>query len=163
LPAINKEDFNLPIYEFACAEHGRFDDLVPMGQLTHACPQCSQQSVKLVSMPAKTATLWNSRWNEGLASTGFHSYSVGGQVCDKRQEEEIMKKRGFINEKDLGGDSWHETKSQAIIDDKNKLEADAARYRANLVKFDGDKVLAVSETFKAKDMLAEAEAHDSAV
>jgi hypothetical protein len=134
-----------------------------MGQLTHACPQCSQQSVKLVSMPAKTATLWNSRWNEGLASTGFHSYSVGGQVCDKRQEEEIMKSRGFINEKDLGGDSWHSSKSQAIIDDKNKLEADAARYRANLVKFDGDKALAVSETFPAKQMLAEAEAHDSAV
>lgn len=153
----------MPIYEFCCAEHGRFDDLVPMGQMTHACPQCSQQSVKLVSMPAKTATLWNSRWNEGLASTGFHSYSAGQQVCDKRQEEEIMRKRGFINEKDLGGDSWHETKSQAIIDDKNKLEADAARYRANLVKFDGDKVLAVSETFKAKDMLAEAEAHDSTV
>ena len=153
----------MPIYEFCCAEHGRFDDLVPMGQQTHACPKCSQQSVKLISMPAKTATLWNSRWNEGLASTGFHSYSVGGQVCDKRQEEEIMRKRGFINEKDLGGDSWHETKSQAILDDRDKLEADAARYRANLVKFDGDKALAVSETFKAKDMLAEAEAHDSAV
>jgi hypothetical protein len=114
-------------------------------------------------MPAKTATLWNSRWNEGLASTGFHSYSVGGQVCDKRQEEEIMKSRGFINEKDLGGESWHCSKSQAIKDDQAKLEADAARYRANLVKFDGDKALAVSETFPAKQMLAEAEAHDSTV
>ena len=95
----------MPIYEFACTEHGRFDDLVPMGQMTHACPQCSQQSVKLVSMPAKTATLWNSRWNEGLSSTGFHSYSVGGQVCDKRQEEEIMKKRGFISEQ-IQINSW---------------------------------------------------------
>lgn len=153
----------MPIYEYCCVEHGRFDDLVPMGQQTHACPKCSQQSVKLISMPAKTATLWCSRWNEGLASTGFHSYSVGGQVCDKRQEEEIMKSRGFINESDLGGESWHCSKSQAIKDDAAKLEADAARYRANLAKFDGDKALAVSETFPAKEMLAQAGAHDSAV
>ena len=153
----------IPIYEFACYQHGRFEDLVPMSQTSLPCPKCSQPGVKLISMPAKTATLWNARWNEGLASTGFHSYSAGQQVCDKRQEEEIMKSRGFINEKDLGGDSWHASKSQAIIDDKNKLETDAARYRANLVKFDGDKALAVSETFPAKQMLAEAEAHDNTI
>jgi len=151
----------IPIYEFCCEEHGRFDDLVPMGQMTHACPQCSQQSVKLVSMPAKTATLWNSRWNEGLSNTGFFSYSAGQQVCDKRQEEQIMNKKGFINEKDLGGDSWHASKSQAIKDDQSKLEADAARYRTNLKKFDGDKVKAVEETFPAKQMLEEAAIHDA--
>ena len=116
----------------------------------------------MISMPAKTATLWNARWNEGLSNTGFFSYSAGQQVCDKRQEEEIMRKRGFINEKDLGGDAWNDSKSQSIKDDAAKLEADAARYRSNLAKFGGDKVKAVEETFPAKLMLAEAAAHDAA-
>ena len=133
-----------------------------MDQPTLPCPKCSQPGVKLISMPAKTATLWNARWNEGLSNTGFFSYSAGQQVCDKRQEEEIMRKRGFINEKDLGGDAWNDSKSQSIKDDAAKLEADAARYRSNLAKFGGDKVKAVEETFPAKQMLAEAAAHDAA-
>lgn len=73
-----------------------------------------------------------------------------------------MRKRGYINEKDLGGDSFYESKMQSIKDDAQKLEADAARYRSNLKEFGGDKVRAVTETWNAKDMLAEAAAHDAA-
>jgi hypothetical protein len=36
-------------------------------------------------------------------------------------------------------------------------------YRANLAKFDGDKVRAVSETFPAHAMLEQAAAHDAAI
>jgi hypothetical protein len=134
-----------------------------MSQDSLPCPKCSQPGVKLVSMPAKTASLWNARWNEGLSNTGFYSISAGQQVCDKRQEEQIMNSRGYINEKDLGGDGFNDTKHQSIKDDVAKLEADAARYRSNLAKFEGDKVRAVSETFPAKQMLAEAAAHDSTI
>lgn len=151
----------IPIYEFCCAEHGRFEDLVPMDQPTLPCPKCSQPGVKLVSMPAKTATLWNSRWNEGLSNTGFFSYSAGQQVCDKRQEEEIMRKRGFINERDLGGESFYESYTSTKRDEMKQMDATAQTYRDNLKKFDGDKVKAVTETFPAHEMLEQAAVHDA--
>lgn len=133
-----------------------------MSQPTLPCPACGEPGVKLVSMPAKTATLWNARWNEGLSNTGFFSPSVGGQVCDKRQEEEIMRKRGYINEKDLGGDSFYEGYTTSKKDELRELDRTSQTYRDNLKKYDGDKVRAVTETFPAAEMLKQAHEHDAA-
>jgi hypothetical protein len=82
-------------------------------------------------------------------------------VGNKREEEQIMRSRGYINEKDLGGDNFYNDYMTKQKNDRDGLDAMSKSYRDNLAKFDGDKVRAVSETFPAKQMLAEAAAHDA--
>lgn len=72
-----------------------------------------------------------------------------------------MKSRGFINERELGGDAFYEKYTSDKAAERKQLDDTAAAYRSNLKKFDGDKVKAVTETFPAHEMLKQAEAHDA--
>lgn len=150
----------MPIYDAVCPEHGKFEVLAKW-DATILCKQCGAESKRMVSVPAKTATLWNSGWNSGLSNNGFFSYSAGQQVSNKREEEKIMRSRGYVNEKDLGGNDFYESYTESKKEENRKLDAEAARYRDNLAKFDGDKVRAVTETWNAKDMLKQAAEHDA--
>lgn len=152
----------MPLRDFRCPQHGKFEDLVAYAVTDMPCPQCSQMSKVLLSAPARTGTLWNAGWNSGLSNNGFYSYSAGQQVSSKREEETIMHSRGFINEKDLGGDSFYDKYMNDAKADRDKLDATAAAYRRNLKAFEGDKVRAVSETFPAHEMLEQAAAYDAA-
>jgi len=152
----------MPLRDFHCDEHGVFEDLVHYSVTDMPCPKCSQLSKVKLSAPARTATLWNSGWNAGLSNNGFYSYSAGRQVSSKREEETIMNSRGYVNEKDLGGESFYDGYMNKAQTDREHLDAEAARYRGNLAQFDGDKVRAVTETWNAKDMLEQAAAHDAA-
>lgn len=106
--------------------------------------------------------LWGTDWRAGLGGSGFYSASVGGHVTDKRAEESIMRSRGFVNEKDLGGDAFYERQMSRIHDDRKAADDVARTYTDNLKRFDGDKVRAVTETFPAHSMLEQAHAHDQA-
>jgi len=152
----------MPLRDFRCPQHGKFEDLVAYAVTELPCPQCSGMSKVLLSAPARTGTLWNAGWNAGLGSNGFYSYSAGHRVADKREEEKIMNSRGFVNEKDLGGDAFYDQYMNDARADRDKLDATAAAYRSNLKAFGGDKVRAVSETFPAHEMLEQAAAHDAA-
>jgi putative FmdB family regulatory protein len=152
----------MPLYDVRCEEHGRFEVLAKWDEAV-ACRTCGAACHRLMSAPARTATLWNAGWNSGLSNNGFYSYSAGQKVSDKREEETIMRSRGFVNEKDLGGDSFYDQYMNDAKADRDGLDAEAARYRGNLQKFDGDKVRAVTETWNAKDMLEQAAAHDAAI
>jgi len=149
----------MPLYDAVCPQHGKFEALAKW-DATIACKQCGTESRRLVSVPAKTATLWNAGWNSGLGSSGFYSYSAGHRVADKREEETIMRSRGFINEKDLGGENFYNDYMTKAKNDRDGLDAMSQSYRDNLKKFDGDKVRAVSETFPAHEMLKQAAEHD---
>jgi len=83
-------------------------------------------------------------------------------VADKREEETIMRSRGFINEKDLGGENFYNDYMTKQKNERDSLDSMSKTYRANLSKFDGDKVRAVTETFPAHEMLEQAAAHDAA-
>lgn len=152
----------MPLYDYACPEHGKWETLAKYTETTKPCPRCSIESTRQVSIPAKTATLWGSSWREGLSGSGFFSPSVGAHVTDKRQEESIMRSRGFVNEKDLGGDSFYERHTSNKVAERDTLDATSKTYIDNLKKFDGDKVKAVTETFPAHSMLEQAHAHDQA-
>jgi putative FmdB family regulatory protein len=151
----------MPIYDFVCKEHGEWEALVKWAQGSK-CPECGVAGAQKVSMPAKMTTLWNAGWNSGLSGNGFFSPSAGHRVANKREEEKIMNARGFVNEKDVGGEAMHDTLVSRKLDEKKQLDATANLYRENLKKFDGDKVMAVTETFPAKQMLEQAHAHDAA-
>jgi hypothetical protein len=51
---------------------------------------------------AKMSTLWNAGWNAGLQGQAFHSRSLGKKVHSQREEETIMRSKGFIPESDFG-------------------------------------------------------------
>ena len=154
----------MPCYEYKCDTCKGVSDHYMSWQRSQevevVCGTCDVPKRKLISAPAKTATLWNSGWNSGLGGSGFYSPSVGGMVGNKREEETIMRSRGYINEKDLGGENFYNDYMTKAKNDRDGLDAMSQSYRDNLKKFDGDKVRAVSETFPAHEMLKQAAEHD---
>ena len=150
----------MPLYDAVCPQHGKFETLAKWDAPIQ-CKQCGTESKRLVSVPAKTATLWNSGWNSGLSNNGFYSYSAGQRVSNAREEENIMKSRGYINEKDLGGENFYNDYMSKAKNDRDNLDAMSTTYRDNLKRFDGDKVRAVTETFPAHEMLKQAAEHDA--
>ena len=150
----------MPLYDFRCKEHGSWEALAKFDE-QKPCPVCGTAGVRMVSMPAKMATLWNGGWNSGLGSNGFYSASAGQRVADKREEEKIMRSRGFINEKDLGGDVFYQRQLDKNRDERDEAEAAAKTWTDNLKKFDGDKTRAMTETYPAHEMLKQAYEHDA--
>jgi len=114
------------------------------------CEPCSLAMRKLVSMPAKTPTLWNAGWTEGLSSN-MYSHALGRQVANKREEERIMNANGFVNEKDLG-DGWFENAQSKIIEKRKEQDRRSAIYQKTLEET-GDANKAVETAFPAKDCL----------
>ena len=156
----------MPLADFKCEEHGVVEmllkrkeyDSICEGRSQVICADCDKPMAMLISAPAKTATLWHGNWSSGLSSTGFHSISAGCRVANKREEEKIMRARGFISEKELGGDAFYERMTSKANDERDKLDKMANTYINNLEKFDGDKMKAVEHTFPAHEMLAQSEA-----
>lgn len=158
----------MPIYEWRCPDcKGRSEHMMSYekSEIENIviCADCEVPKKKIISLPAKTATLWNGGWNKGLAAGGFYSPSVGDFVSSKREEETIMNSRGYINEKDLGGEGFYESYTSKKKDEMKELDSTSQTYRDNLKKFGGDKVRAVTETFPAHEMLKQANEHDSKI
>lgn len=155
----------MPIYEYKCDTCGGTSDHFMSFQRSQevevVCGRCDVPKRKMISLTAKTATLWNSGWNSGLNGSGFYSPSVGGMVGNKREEEQIMRSRGYVNEKDLGGENFYNDYMTEKKNERDALDATAKTYRENLAKFDGDKIRAVSETFPAHEMLKQAHEYDT--
>ena len=155
----------MPCYEYKCDTCGGRSDHFMSWQRSQevevVCAACDVPKRKLISAPARTATLWNSGWNSGLNGSGFYSPSAGQMVGNKREEEQIMRSRGYINEKDLGGDNFYNDYMTNAKNDRDGLDAMSTTYRDNLKRFDGDKIRAVSETFPAHEMLKQAAEHDA--
>lgn len=150
----------MPLYDFKCENHGQWETLAKFDE-QKPCPVCGTPGVRMVSLPAKMATLWSAGWNSGLSGNGFYSYSAGQRVSDRREEERIMKSRGFVNVKDLGGEAFEDSFMAAKQTERKEHEALARTWTDNLKKFDGDKTRAMTETFPAKQMLEQAHAHDA--
>lgn len=152
----------IPLYDFYCDTDGEvFETIASRETKTIPCAICGGATRRLISAPAKTATLWNSGWNSGLSNNGFYSYSAGQRVSNAREEETIMTSRGFVNEKDLGGENFYNDYMSKAKNDRDNLDAMSTTYRDNLKRFDGDKVRAVTETFPAHEMLKQAADHDA--
>ena len=153
----------IPLYEFRCSTHGVSEHIIKHRDLERVeviCSDCGAVMDRLRSAPAKTATLWHGGWTSGLTGSGFHSASAGIRVANKREEEKVMQARGYINEKDLGGESFYEKMTTKGREERQRLDNIADSYITNLNKFDGDKMKAVEHTFPAHQMLEEAYIRD---
>lgn len=145
----------MPLYNYGCTYCGYYEEYLMSFEKSQSCEvmcnRCSLQMIKLVSMPAKTATLWNGGWNAGLSSTGFYSPSVGAKVSSKREEAMIMEKKGFVPESDLPK-FWWEDQSEKQAEKYKAQEALTEKYKSILAET-GDKEAAVSQTFTAESCL----------
>ena len=101
---------------------------------------------------AKTSTLWNASWNAGLEGQGFYSRSLGKVVHSKRDEESIMRAKGFVPESDYGK-HFIEDKQAELAAEKRAGEAESKRWIDNLVKYEGEKNQAAVATWPAHEML----------
>ena len=147
----------MPIYERTCIRCGGHKEVIlKMSERDSEviCETCHIVMVKKVTIPARTAGLWDAGWKEGLSGAGYYSPSLGRVVSSKTQERKIMEKAGFVAESDMGKgfiDNEIRKKNEAA----EKQDKINATYIQNLQKFGGDKVKAVTETFPAHEMLAQ--------
>lgn len=64
-----------------------------------------------------------------------------------------MNAKGFVNIKDLGGDSFEDSFIANAHREREAHEATLSRFNENVTAFGGDKIRAMTETFPAKEML----------
>jgi putative FmdB family regulatory protein len=95
----------MPLYDFRCSQHGRFEDLVPASQDSLPCPKCSQPSRKMISMPARTSGRWGDCSGSGGVN-GYYDKALGASYSNSMERDAIMKAKNLIHLEDLGGDSF---------------------------------------------------------
>ena len=120
----------MPIYKYCCEECKYYTEkILSMSQcdVTQTCDHCDGDLKKMITMPAKTASLWGVDWRSGLGSNMYSNFGEG--FIENHREKMHNKER-----------------EQAKINDT---------YAANLKEFNGDKIKAVEKTFPAHQMLNE--------
>lgn len=147
----------MPVYDFSCTEHGLFEDLVKWDVYNLPCPLCSKDSVRQVSAPLKTSTLWG---DTPFGINGHYDKGLGCRITSYADTDRKLAKRGLVRESDLGGDMYHERCVDAQLAEKKRLDKNQAKLAESLKKFDGNKELAMIDAFPARQMLEEADAYD---
>jgi len=146
----------MPIYKYCCDECKYYTEkILAMSQcdVTQTCDHCDGDLKKMITMPAKTASLWGVDWRSGLGSN-MYSKSLGAHVTSKREEEDRMRAKGFIPESDFG-EGFIDNHRQKMADTEKEQAKINDTYTANLKEFNGDKIKAVEKTFPAHQMLNE--------
>ena len=145
----------MPIYDFCCTQCGvKEEKILKISERDKEviCSQCHIVMRRAVSLPAKTATLWNDGWNSGLSGQGIYSHALGKKVHSRREEENIMKAKGFVGEKDLAPHWWEdqqEKKRQKLAEQDKLTET----YNSKVSEYGGDKIRAMTETFTTEACL----------
>lgn len=112
--------------------------------------------VKVPTAPAKTATLWNDGWNAGLSGGGIYSKALGRKVANRREEERLLNKAGFVAESELGT-HWFEDKMAERAAKEAEQDALANTYNSKVEAYGGGdaaKIKAMEETFTAEKCLS---------
>lgn len=146
----------MPIYVRSCPLCGGEKELfLHMSQrdMEVICEECHIVMNKVVTAPAKTATLWNGGWNAGLSGQGVFSKALGKKVANKREEEKILAKAGFVSESELGT-HFFEDKMQERLDKDRMQDALTSEYNNKVAEYGGDKVRAMTETFTPERCLS---------
>lgn len=146
----------MPIYSRLCAKCKCEKEVFLKMSERHIdveCDTCHTIMTIGVTVPAKTASLWNDGWNAGLSGQGYYSPALGGYVHNERELEKIMKQRGFVSERELGSD-YVEKKESAIKDQYAAQDKLHAEYASVLKENGGNKEDAMSKVFTAEKCLS---------
>jgi len=143
------------IYEFSCPRCGAVEEEILHYSEREAeviCAKCHILMYRLISLPAKTATLWNGGWNAGLDSQGVYSHALGKKVHSKREEATILEKKGFVSERDLRP-HWFEDNMEKKLQKAKEQDKLTETYNSKVAEYGGDKMRAMTETFTAESCL----------
>jgi len=144
----------MPLYSWKCARDGFEEELLMSydrsKKVEVICPHCGDAMSKMMSMPAKTASLWSGNWTEGM-SHNYFSNALGRKVTSKREEEKILNAQGFVAESDLG-EGWIEKKQAEVRERAAEQDRRADVYQTTLAET-GDQNKAMVKAFPASDCL----------
>jgi len=144
----------MPIYVRSCPACGGQKELflhMSERDMEVICEDCHIVMRKVVTAPAKTATLWNAGWNAGLDGSSMFSKALGRKVSNKREEEAILTKKGFISESELAP-HWFEDNQEKVASKWREQDALSDKYKSLLAE-GKSKEEAIVETFPAEKCL----------
>lgn len=145
----------MPINDWVCPMCNKVEEIFTKSRTSEVevlCKSCHTVMTKKFPVVAKMSTLWNAGWNKGLEGQGIYSKSLGKKVHSQREEETIMRARGFVPESDFGK-HFIDDQQEKLAAEKAAGEAESKRWLDNVAKFDGNKELAAVETWPAHEML----------
>ena len=145
----------MPIFDFRCPSCGGVKEKFLKSSSTNTeilCNSCDIVMHKIPSLTAKTATLWNDGWNEGLSGQGVFSTALGKVVHSRREEAKILEKNGFVSERDLAP-HWFEDKQAEKLEKAKEQDRLTDTYNMKVKEYGGDKIRAMTETFTTEKCL----------
>lgn len=141
----------MPLFNYRCESGHITEELFfqnePIAD-TIKCDCCGQHAKKQMPLTANM----NAMWQETCLQHGdYFSSALGKYVSGKREEEKIMKSKGFINEKDLPQHYWEDEgrRRMAKAEEQNKY-IDTYTQKLSEGKSKED---AINETFTADKCL----------
>jgi hypothetical protein len=145
----------MPINDWVCPMCNKVEEIFTKSRTSEVevlCKSCHTVMTKKFPIVAKMSTLWNAGWNKGLEGQGIYSKSLGKKVHSQREEETIMRAKGFVPESDFGK-HFIDDQQDKLAAEKAAGDAESQRWLDNVAKFDGNKELAAVETWPAHEML----------
>lgn len=142
----------MPLFDYFCGEHVHEALFLPKEEVPDSidCPQCGKLALKQLSMPANTPGRWGDQTGK-YGVDGFFDRGLGARYQTSMQREAIMEAKGLVSTNDFDKHHVEDTLQKQVAHEK-QADANLARYKSNLKKFEGDKSRAVAETFTISEM-----------
>ena len=160
----------MPFYEFKNIVEALVDmDGDDLWMEEHDCSICDRDGrrkqhgwQRLISAPARTVSLWGDETGK-YGVNGMYSQALGRTVTNKREEERICRKMGYVNANDLPKD-FVDNKIQSQLAEDVKYEKLNNAYKKKVVEYGstyGGTIRAITEVLPAKEMLKEADQREA--
>jgi|TARA_R110002051_G_scaffold152207_1_gene224830 hypothetical protein len=142
----------MPLFDYFCGEHVHEALFLPREEVPEdiKCPVCGDVATKQLSMPASTPGRWGDQTGK-FGVNGFYDRGLGARYQTSMQREKIMDAKGLVPESSFGKHHVEDTLQRQTAHQKQQ-DANIARYKNNVKKFEGDKGRAIAETFTVAEM-----------
>ena len=142
----------MPMFDYFCGEHVHEALFLPREEVPDSikCPQCGELALKQLAMPALTPGRWGDQTGK-YGVDGFFDRGLGARYHTSMQRDALMENKGLVSTGDFDKHHVEDTLERQSAHQKQQ-DANIARYKANMKKFEGDKSRAVAETFTIAEM-----------
>jgi hypothetical protein len=149
----------MPLYDYACGCGHKTEELFRVSHeipTSIFCEVCGDIATKEFPLVSRTASAWAEQTSE---TGGYYSIALGQQVAGEHEANAIAESKGFVRADSYGKHFYDDftEKKKATIAKQDKIND---TFQENVKKFDGNKEMAMSETFTAADCLSGANETD---
>jgi hypothetical protein len=130
--------------------------LVRMDESPSGCSKCGSVRSFMVSMPAKTGSLWGDNYGHSSNVNGTFDRGLGATYHNSRERESIMKAKGLIPLSDVGGDNFIKDRLTSEATIKAQQDQVVKLYKDKVSEYGGGdigQVKAIEELFPARECL----------